>query len=482
MCLARRTRMSRGESVYRLSPIWAQRAFLNAYGAHRWLYGFSGRYRVALGQIRERESWDQDRIRDFQSTRVRDLVAHAYANTGYYRQLMDRAGIRPQDIRGIHDLARLPVLTRETIRAHPSDLMTARKPRLGWTHGHTSGTTGSPLSLWYDRETCIQTNAQDRRQKIWGGMTQGDWIGMFLGRMVVPVDQRRPPYWRENAVNREVWFSSFHMGDESLGSYLEQIRKRRLRFLEGYPSTLFILAKGVLQSGQRLPMKAVFTSSETLHHLQRETIETAFGCRLFDFYGHAERTIFAAECESHDGRHVAEDFGYTEIVDDGGNPVPTGSWGYLTGTSLYNHAMPMIRYRTTDLSRFVDSPCACGRSSRRLDPVTTKAEDVVITPDGRVISPSILTHPFKPFSTITKSQIIQEATDRIVVKLVAGAGFDATQQEELTHALGERLGQGVRIEVALVDDIPPERSGKFRWVISKVDAGYSPKWTPETSN
>jgi phenylacetate-CoA ligase len=307
-------------------------------------------------------------------------------------------------------------------------------------------------------------------------MEAGDWIGMFLGRVIVAPQQKRAPYWRANVIQREVWFSSFHMSEETLDEYIAEIKRRRLRFLEGYPSTLFILATHLKRAGQVLPMKAVFTSSETLHPIQRDVIEQSFACRLFDFYGMAERTIFAGECEAHSGRHLSEDFGYTEVVDEAGQPVPTGGWGYLVGTSLHNTAMPMIRYRTNDVSRILEERCSCGRRFRVLDPITTKAEDVIMTPDGRLISPSILTHPFKPFDKLVKSQIIQHAPNQVQVKLVAGEGFSEAQQAELIAGLRARLGPEVQIEISVVDDIPNEKSGKFRWVISRVASPYSPPW------
>ncbi len=471
--------MAYGETLYRKAPVWAQQLMLNGYALRRELHGLGRPYRQALARLLRQQRWSNDELRDYQDRRVRDVVAIAYARTRYYREIMDGAGLSPADIRGVDDLPKLPLLTRSVVRARISDLLTSRNPEAGWLHGHTSGTTGSPLSVWYDRQTCVENNAQDRRQKMWGGMKDGDWIGVFLGRVIVPPRYHRPPFWRVNIVQREVWFSSFHMSEYSLASYVGEIRRRQLRFLEGYPSTLFILATYLRRTGQVLPMRAVFTSSETLHPVQRERIEEAFDCRLFDFYGMAERTIFAGECEAHQGRHLAEDFGYTEVVDDAGDPVPPGEWGYLVGTSLHNTAMPMIRYRTNDISRVLEERCSCGCTFRVLDPVTTKAEDVIITPDGRLISPSILTHPFKPFDQLVKSQVIQLAPNRVLVKLVAGSGFSAAQQAELIDGLQARLGNEVEIEVALVDEIPPEPSGKYRWVISRVETGYSPVW--ETS-
>lgn len=320
------------------------------------------------------------------------------------------------------------------------------------------------------------TNAVDRRQKVWGGMSDTDWIGVFLGRVIVPPRQVRPPFWRTNHVQRQVWFSSFHMSEENLDAYIEEIETRQLRFLEGYPSTLYILANYLQRNGRKCPMKAVFTSSETLHTIQRETIEAVFDCRIFDFYGHAERAIFAAECENHSGKHLAEEFGYAEIVDDSGNPVPDGTPGYLVGTSLYNEATPMIRYRTGDVSAIVPEQCACGRKLRRIRSVATKAEDIIVTPTGRMLSPSILTHPFKPFDQIIKSQLVQEELDLVRVKIVPSGGFTDDHRRMLMQKLQHRLGSEVAVAIELVDEIPHETSGKFRWVISRVNHSNLFSW------
>jgi phenylacetate-CoA ligase len=370
-------------------------------------------------------------------------------------------------VKGVADLPKLPLIDKTSVREHETEMMIG-PARPDWVNGHTSGTTGSPLSVWYDRETCIMTNAVDRRQKIWAGMADGDWVGMFLGRVIVPLDQSGPPFWRANWVQRQVWFSSFHLSDACLLHYVREIRRRRLRFLEGYPSTLYILAQFLERRGETLPMKAVFSSSETLLPIQRERIESAFSCRVFDFYGHAERVAFATECERHEGKHIAEEFGVVEITDGDGVPVRDGDAGYLVGTSLYNSAMPLFRYRTSDVSAILTEPCSCRRTLRRVRDVTTKAEDIVLTPDGRMISPSILTHPFKPLVQVLKSQIIQERLDHITVKIVPSSEFSPRDREQLIHELQLRLGSNMSIDIELVSDIERQQSGKYRWVISHV--------------
>ncbi len=468
--------MASAETLYRLAPGWAQTLLLNAYAWRIELHRYGAPYRQAVARLLEQERWEPERMRAYQDHRLRTLVRWVYDRSPYYRRVMDEARVRPSDIRGVRDIGRLPLLSREAVREHAGEMITERRPGRAWLHGHTSGTTGSPLGIWYDRETCVLNNAVDRRQKIWGGMGDADWIGLLLGRVVVPHTRTRPPFWRTNVVQRQIWYSSFHMNEENLDSYVQHIRRRRLGFLEGYPSTLFVLARHVLSRGTTLPMRAVFSSSETLHHVQRQTIEEAFECRLFDFYGLAERTIFAAECEEHNGKHLAEEFGFTEVVDEDGAPVSEGEPGYLVGTSLHNRAMPLIRYKVGDISALSGRRCACGRTSRLMNDVTTKAEDIVLTPDGRMVSPSVLTHPFKPLDEIVKSQIIQERLDHLLIKIVPADEFTAEKERALIASLQERLGSEVEIEVQLVDDIPREASGKYRWVISRIEHRCKVDW------
>ena len=468
--------MTEAESIYRSSPSWLQTILLNVHAWRIERHRYGSRYDRAVRSLMTSERWPMEKIRAFQDERVRALASFTYARSPFYRQLWDAAGVKPADVQGVADLSRLPLIDKTSVREHEMQMMTGAKPGRDWVNGHTSGTTGSPLSVWYDRETCIMTNAVDRRQKIWGGMEDHDWIGMFLGRVVVPLDQNEPPFWRANWIQQQVWFSSFHLSDEYLQYYISEIRRRRLRFLEGYPSTLYILARFLARRGETLPMQAVFTSSETLLPIQRDGIESAFACRAFDFFGHAERVAFATECEMHEGKHIAEEFGLVEVTDIRGAPVHEGETGYLVGTSLHNTAMPLFRYRTNDVTSILPEPCGCGRTLRRIRDVTTKAEDIVLTPDGRMISPSILTHPFKPLVQVLKSQIIQERLDHITVKIVPSSEFSTHDREHLIRELRVRLGPEMSIDIEIVTDIQAERSGKYRWVISHVPHDGRVSW------
>jgi phenylacetate-CoA ligase len=468
--------MTLAERIYRNAPPSVQTLLLNAHALRIARHRYGPAYKRVVGELAASEYASRTQIEAFQSQRLQHIVAYAYEHSSFYRAKFRAAGVTPSDIRSIHDIARLPLLTKEEVREHGASMLTRPKPGRDWLKGNTSGTTGSPLSVWYDRRTCIMTNAVDRRHKVAAGMRDGDWIGLLLGRVTVPPEQSRPPFWRTNHVHRQVWFSSFHLGPDTLPFYIDEIRRRRLHYLEGYPSTLFILARHVLHTGRALPMNAVITSSETLHPVQRDSIERAFGCRVFDFYALAERILYAGECSAHTGKHLAEEYSYVEIVDDDGNVLREGQTGYAVGTSLWNTAMPMIRYRTTDLSAILAEPCICGRAGRRVQDVTTKAEDIIITTDGRWLSPSVLTHPFKPLHQITASQILQVRPDRLLVKVVPSGEFTEHHGTQLINALQERVGSATTIEIQLVDAIPREASGKFRWVVSHMATDCTVDW------
>jgi phenylacetate-CoA ligase len=219
-------------------------------------------------------------------------------------------------------------------------------------------------------------------------------------------------------------------------------------------------------------MKTVLTSSETLFEHQRTAIEKAFSCRIYDYYGMAERSVFATECSQHNGRHLNMDYGIAEFLNSEGKSVEYGQLGRIIATSLHNYAMPLIRYQTNDSSILLQEPCPCGCSFPLMEDVTTKQESIITLPDGRLISPSVMTHPFKPMHNIRESQIIQKELDRLFVRLVPDDNYTEDDEKQLRKAFHERLGEQVKLDIEYVNHIPKEKSGKFKWVISYIEPTF----------
>lgn len=461
------------KAVYDRSPIAVQSALLTGYSAWLERERYGTRFREYQTLLRETEWQDRTTLEAYQDERLRALISHAYETVPYYRRRFDAIRLKPSDIRSGDDLPKIPLLTRSDVKQHFSDLISRSAPR-HLTGGHTSGTTGSPLAVCYDAAVVAMAYAALDRHYRWAGCTlarNGDRIAVARGNVIVPLRQRGGPYWRHNRRQNQLLLSSFHLSPANLPLYFDAMKQFAPVVLDGYPSTLFILAKYLKNIGATFPLKAVISSSETLYDFQRALIEERFACRVFDYFALAERVVFSGECERHEGHHLAMEYGIAEVLDTEHQPVKAGMPGTLVGTGLHNWGMPLIRYVTNDQASFKPHTCSCGRALVLMDDVTTKAEDVLTLKDGRLISPSVLTHPFKPMDCIEASQIIQKDYDRIVIRLVPRSDYTPSAGATLVRELRDRLGEDVSIEIELTDALPQSANGKFKWVISEVSLG-----------
>jgi len=458
--------------IYDRLPAGAQNLLLGAFHLKLDRQRYGARFRAAVAELARTEWTSAEALRDYQDLRLREIVRHAATNVPFYARRFAEYGVDVTGFRGLDDLSRLPVLTRQDITANFDALVATNRNRSELAIGHTSGTTGTPLEVFHDAPVTAMTYALLDRQYRWAGLRlgrNGDRVAVMRGNVIVPIGQSRPPYWRINTVHRQLLMSSFHLSDDNLPGYVDAIRRFGAVAIDGYPSTIYVLARFVLRHGLSLPMRAIVTSSETLYPFQREAIESAFGCRVFDYFAAAERVVFATECDAHEGHHVSAEYGVVEFVDAAGAPVPHGETGAMLGTSLHNYGMPLIRYRCNDNSAYRRASCSCGRALPLMEDVSTKAEDIIALADGRMISPSVLTHPFKPMHSVEESQIVQEDYGHIVIKVKPNARFTEEERLHLIREFGVRLGAAVKVEVEVVDRIPRTASGKFKWVVSKVD-------------
>jgi phenylacetate-CoA ligase len=456
------------ESVYAMSPIALQNEYVSWYGRRIRRQRFNREFERWMELFEQSQWWKPEILMAHQERELAALVTHCYETVPFYRRVMEEQHLRPDDIRTRQDLSKLPIVTKDLIRRNPADFLARGQPASSLKESPTSGTTGASFTVLWDRPTDVLWNAVLWRHRGWSGFRFGGRHATLLGRVAVPLRQSRPPFWRVNRPWNQVVFSSFHLKAENIRSYVEAMRAFEIEALECYPSTGYILARFLEDRGERLPLKHVFTSSETLLPIQRETMQRVFGVGVKDYYGMSEAVLFAGECGQGAGYHLHAEIGIEEIVDERGDPLPPGRHGRLLGTGLVNRAMPLLRYEVGDVSALRPEPCPCGRGLPLLDPVTTKAEDIVVAPDGRLISSSTLTHPFKPLGRVEKSQIVQEALDRLLIRIVPRPDYGEEDTRHLIREMQRRVGSDMRIEVVLVDDIPPGASGKYRWVISKV--------------
>ena len=423
----------------------------------------------------ETSQWSTpEQFAELQNRKLKALIRHSYQNVPYYRALFDKLRLTPDDINCVADLKKLPILEKQTVRNSPRDFVARNIARARIFPGWTTGTTGTPLNALRSRESIVFENAMIWRQRRWAGLKYrcrkaAIW-GTIWENVIVPAGQRVPPFWRFNAADNQLLLSYYHISDTTLPDYIRRLESFGPEFIEGFPSSILILARYLNSAGKRIPLRAVFTSSEVLYDMHRKEIEEAFSARVFDLYGQAERTVAATECEHHAGLHINPEYGIFEILHDG-QDAPPGTTGDVVGTGLNNFVMPLIRYRTGDLAAFAAGSCPCGRQMPLLQGIQGRKADVIRTPDGRIVPGNGLMGAFHGIANIKRSQVIQERLDHVVVNLQRE---DLSQPVDTTHLranLAQCLGERVEIEFRLPDQIDTGGQSKFRWVTSHVPAG-----------
>ena len=370
-------------------------------------------------------------------------------------------------------LEELPLLSKEPIRSAPEAFLldSLRGRRL--LRFHTSGSTGTPIrTLWTVAELRSSMALREARSAGWAGVSFGRPRATFSGRMVEPDPESRGPFYRYNAAERQVYFSPFHLRPDTAAQYVEALRRHRVEWLTGYAVSYFLLARMIQE--QRLsvpPLAAVITTSEKVTPGMREVMQDAYRCRVFEEYSTVENALFASECDA--GRlHVSPDAGVVEILRADGSRCDVGEAGEVVATCLVRTSQPFIRYRLGDLARWSAGDCPCGRAMPVLEEVIGRIEDVVVGPDGRQM---VRFHGiFVDQPNVREGQIVQEALNRIRVRVVPAGGFGPADEAEIVRRVTQRLGAAVDVLVEKVPEIPRTEGGKFRAVVSELTGGGKP--------
>lgn len=461
--------MGRYDALYARLPVAAQHGVVSAYGVYWHWLRFGPGYAKHLRGYVERDRFDKATWLEWQQGRLRELLRMAALYVPFYRSTWDQAD-KAAAIEGRLDA--LPLLEKEPIRRDPEAFLRqdiARPHRLVF---HTSGSTGTPIaSIWTVKDLRNSLALREVRSAGWAGVSFKLARATFSGRMVEPNPDSKGPYYRFNAIERQVYLSAFHLRPDTAPLYVEALKKHRIEWMTGYSFSFYLLATFVLDQGLQVPpLKAVITTSEKLTPEMRSVMERAYGCRVYEEYSTVENAVFASECES--GRlHVSPDAGVVEILRPDGTACEPGEVGEVVATCLSRTYQPFIRYRLGDMACWDDENCPCGRAMPVLKEVTGRIEDAVIGSDGRQM---VRFHGvFVEQPNVREGQIIQEAPSRIRVRVVPANGFSSTDVQDITQRVRQRLGSEVEVIVEPVESIPRTKAGKFRAVICNIPPGGS---------
>ncbi len=418
----------------------------------------------------ERSQWlTPQALQALQLQRLQALLTEAGESVPYYRDLFARIGFQPAGLRSLQDLAAIPFLTKPLVREHGLELTHPRAVGLG--RSSTGGSSGEPLIFGIGRQRVSHDVAAKWRATRWWGVDIGDPETVVWASPIELGAQDRARLLRD-ALFRTRLLPAFEMSEAKLDGFLSALRAQRPRMLFGYPSALALLARHAERRGlamDDLGCKVAFTTGERLYDEQRALIARVFGCPVANGYGGRDAGFIAHECPSGSMHVTAEDI-VVEIVDSDGNPLPVGQAGEVVVTHLASRDFPFIRYRTGDVAVLEEGRCACGRGLPRLREIQGRSNDFVVALDGTRLQSAALTYVLRELTGIEAFKIVQESLLLTRVMLVVTTAFDHSRVADIVTGFQRRLGQGVVVQVQFVDAIPPERSGKYRYIISHVDS------------
>jgi phenylacetate-CoA ligase len=415
-------------------------------------------------------------LRELQLERLKNMVAQAFHNVPLFRRRMTERGMEPGDVQSLDALTRLPFCDKTDLRdSYPFGLFASPMTQIVRLHAST-GTTGKPIVVAYTQQDVdVWTNVMSRSFAACG-LHRGDIIqnaygyGLFTGGL------------------------GAHYGAEALGATVIPISggntQRQIMVLKDFkvtaicctPSYFLHIIDQAAEMGvnmKDLPLRAGVFGAEPWTESMRQCIQQESGIKAYDIYGLSEiiGPGVAVECTCQAGPHIFEDYFYPEIIDPAtGQPCPDGVEGELVLTTLSKRAMPMIRYRTRDITALTSEPCACGRTLRRIKRISRRSDDMIIIRGVNVYPSQIETALLKVEGALPHYQIIltrEKGLDEMEVQVeVTQDVFSDTVggleqlQTRLTKSIESTTGLRPRVRLIQPHSIP-RSEGKAKRVIDK---------------
>jgi phenylacetate-CoA ligase len=418
-------------------------------------------WKEAIGLLQESERWDEAALVKYQEERFERLIHHCYANVPYYREVFQEYDLKPRDIQSIHDLKKLPFLTKETVRKRKSDLLATNISALGRNPAHTSGSTGTPLEFFMDKTTRPMDRALVLRHLIRLGYGKGDRTAIF--KALPLADPKR--LWLYLPGSRELRFFFRDTHDKQLEMMVDELDRFKPAFIDGWPSCLYVLARWMEMHGRSIqPPKYITTSSENQPDHIREKIERVFKSRIIDWYGQEESCAVAIQCEHAAEYHIQMEMGVVELL-----PTAENRWE-VVGTCLHNAAMPFLRYKTGDLAVKGSGQCPCGTKRPTISKIVGREIDFVVTPEKKLISPLSLHMAFYEQPEVKEAQIIQEDLKTLKLLIAPWNRISSDTRRKLTDEFRSILGSSsMELIIQEVESAPRiEGRHKTQFLISHI--------------
>lgn len=450
------------EKVYDASPIFFQNIMCTVSGYQRNSHRYGKEYWNYRKFLKEFDTWPLDKQLAYQRDELLRFLRYAVENSKFYAKLYE--GIDISAIQTVEDLAKLPTVDKEMLRKNIQDVMTI--PAKGAVEGHTGGTTGTSLVIRSTVEDSMHRMAMlDHFKSRVGFEHRKMKRATFNGKHIVPPGQKKKVFWRYNAACKQMIYSSFHLMENNIGYYVESLNQYQPDAIDGFFTSMCDVASYIERHGIKLTFHpaAIFPTSETLTKTGRELLERVFGCKVYDQYASSEGAPFVTECKNQ-VLHMELASGVFEHISKDDTEVLV--------TSFTTHGTPLIRYRIGDRMKFAESnTCTCGLHGPVVEEIQGRRLDFLYTPEGGKMNAGNVANLLKNIpNAIIRAQFRQEKMDEVTALLeVDRMLYNQEHEKILREEFYHKFGPDMKVTIQVVDEIPREKSGKFRMIVNTVE-------------
>lgn len=424
-----------------------------------------------LQSLQRRLYWPEKRLKKFQNKKLQKMLKTAYHNVPYYRKQFKAARIKPDQVKTVEDLTKIPILNKDEIRKNLSQMISTNYRASQLKIHRTSGSTGEPLRFYIsDVEDEYRKARHIRANTVCGQKLRDRYVTIT-----------HPLYFSQTTKLQRLlrFYAPIPVSVfDDVDKQIRVVEKVAPDLIDGYASSILLLAKHVDKLGvTKIRPRFLISGADLISIHSRKCVERIFDAPFYDQYGCAELERLAWQCEKRNGYHIDADSIIIEFVDSDGDKVAPGETGIVVCTSLFNYAMPFIRYAVGDIGKAAqEQNCSCGRTFPLMEVVEGREGDIITLANGRAISSFAFIaamYQLGFYDKIEKFRIVQKSQSlfRVLIKMNNSSVNARTAEGELLRLFRRVFDVGqseVSFEIEFVGDIPPESSGKFGIVVSEL--------------
>lgn len=444
--------------IYNKLPIFAQNIACDVEGYRVEKLRYPKDFDRILAHFCSHDKLGLPDVKKAQIKLLRKLLIHCQENVPYYTELFEKIGFNAYNFSDLKQMEELPVLTKADVNRDYDKFLMKGTDESKLLKILTGGTTGASLKLLKSYREEANKWAVWWRYRYRLGITRDMVEARFASNQIVPLEQKRPPYWRKNNPGKVIFFSQYHLNSETVVDYVKELKRQNVTWIHGYASVISNLANLMLEKELRLEVPHITVGAENLYESQRKAIKAAFKTEPYQHYGNTEGAANFSQYP--DGKiRIDEDFSYVEFVKKDDKNL-------VVGTNFYNYIMPFVRYSTGDCAELSDKQDG---GFRIISNIIGREGEYVTLRNGTHISAEALdTRIFAYIPRLGGTQIVQNSLDKLDVNIIPLEGFSEADKNLLKGKMVEIIGTDMEINISEVNELEKSKNGKHRLVISKL--------------